>query len=50
MATAHLVVSAMVRRDGRVLLVREIGPGDPEPCWMLRGEAPSGSVYRMADR
>lgn len=37
MATAHLVVSALIRRDGRILLVREIGPEDPKPTWMLPG-------------
>jgi len=37
MATAHLVVSALLRRDGRVLLVREAGPDDAEPLWMLPG-------------
>lgn len=37
MATAHLIVSALLRRDGRILLVREIAPHDPEPCWMLPG-------------
>lgn len=42
MATAHLIVSALVRRDGRILLVHEIGPGDPEPTWML----PGGRVER----
>lgn len=37
MATAHLIVSALIRREGRILLVREQGPHDPEPCWMLPG-------------
>ncbi len=37
MATVHLIVSALLRQDGRVLLVQEIGPGDTEPTWMLPG-------------
>ena len=37
MATAHLIVSAVLQREGRILLVEEIGPGDPEPAWMLPG-------------
>jgi 8-oxo-dGTP diphosphatase len=37
MATAHLIVSAILRREGRILLVEEIGPGDPGPTWMLPG-------------
>ena len=37
MATAHLIVSALLRSEGRILLVREQGPHDPEPCWMLPG-------------
>ncbi len=37
MATAHLIVSALLRREVRVLLVREQGPDDPEACWMLPG-------------
>ena len=37
MATAHFIVSALIRRDGRILLVREIGPDDAEPSWMLPG-------------
>lgn len=37
MATAHLIVSALLRRDGRILLVREQGPADAEPTWMLPG-------------
>lgn len=37
MATAHVVVVALVRRGDRVLLVEEIGPEDPEPTWMLPG-------------
>lgn len=37
MATAHLIVSALVRRDGRILLVQQIGPTDREPTWMLPG-------------
>ena len=37
MATAHLIVSAVLRRGGRILLVEEIGPGDPAPAWMLPG-------------
>ena len=37
MATAHLIVSAVLRREGRILLVEEIGPGDPGPTWMLPG-------------
>jgi 8-oxo-dGTP diphosphatase len=40
MATAHLIVSALLRRDGRLLLVRQLGPDDPGPHWML----PGGSV------
>ena len=37
MATTQLIVSALVRRDGRVLLVQQLGPADPEPTWMLPG-------------
>ncbi len=37
MATAHLIVSALVRRNGRIVLVHEVGPDDSEPCWMLPG-------------
>lgn len=37
MATAHLIVSALLHREGRILLVREQGPVDAEPCWMLPG-------------
>ncbi|MDQ4036120.1 MAG: NUDIX hydrolase [Chloroflexota bacterium] len=32
-----LIVSAIVRRDGRLLLVEQQGPADPEPSWMLPG-------------
>lgn len=35
--TATLVVSALVRRDDRLLLVEESEPGDPGPTWMLPG-------------
>ena len=37
MATTHLVVAALVRREGRLLLVEEMGPDDPGPTWMLPG-------------
>ncbi|HET7645617.1 MAG TPA: NUDIX hydrolase [Candidatus Limnocylindria bacterium] len=42
MATVHLVVSALVRRDGRLLLVLQRGPGDPRPTWMLPGGVVEG--------
>lgn len=32
-----LVVAALIRRHDRVLLVRQQGPGDPEPSWALPG-------------
>jgi ADP-ribose pyrophosphatase YjhB (NUDIX family) len=37
MATAHLIVSALLHGEGRILLVQERGPGDPHPIWMLPG-------------
>jgi 8-oxo-dGTP diphosphatase len=37
MATAHLIVSALLHREGHILLVQERGPGDPQPIWMLPG-------------
>jgi 8-oxo-dGTP diphosphatase len=37
MANLHVVVAAILRRDHRLLLVEEMGPGDPEPAWMLPG-------------
>jgi hypothetical protein len=48
-APTVLIVSAIARRDGRLLLVEQEGPGDPEPGWMLpggmvEGEASSGAV------
>lgn len=42
MATAHLIVSALLRREGRILLVQEQAPGDLQPIWML----PGGRVER----
>ncbi len=33
----HLIVSALVRREEKLLLVEQQGPGDPEPSWMLPG-------------
>jgi len=36
-AAVHRIVAALLRRDGRLLLVRQQGPGDPEPSWMLPG-------------
>ncbi|MGH2379740.1 MAG: NUDIX hydrolase [Candidatus Limnocylindria bacterium] len=36
-ATTNLIVSAIVRRDDRLLLVEQQAPGDPEPSWMLPG-------------
>jgi 8-oxo-dGTP diphosphatase len=35
--TTQLIVSALVRRDGQMLLVEEMEPGDPGPTWMLPG-------------
>jgi len=35
--TTQLIVSALVRRDGRMLLVEEMEHGDPGPTWMLPG-------------
>ena len=35
--TTTLIVSAIVRRDDRLLLVEQQAPGDPEPSWMLPG-------------
>jgi ADP-ribose pyrophosphatase YjhB (NUDIX family) len=32
-----LIVSAVVRREGRLLLVEQQGPGDDAPSWMLPG-------------
>ena len=32
-----LVVAALVERDGAILMVREQGPDDPAPTWMLPG-------------
>lgn len=32
-----LIVSSIVRRDDRLLLVEQQAPGDPEPSWMLPG-------------
>lgn len=36
-ATTNLIVSAIVRLDGRLLLVEQRAPGDLEPSWMLPG-------------
>jgi ADP-ribose pyrophosphatase YjhB (NUDIX family) len=36
-AAVHRIVAALVRRDDRLLLVRQQGPWDPEPSWMLPG-------------
>ena len=33
----QLIVSALVRRDGQMLLVEEMEPGDPGATWMLPG-------------
>jgi 8-oxo-dGTP diphosphatase len=33
----QVIVSALVRRDGQMLLVEEMEPGDPGPTWMLPG-------------
>lgn len=33
----HLIVAALIRRGDKVLLVREQGPDDPEPFWVLPG-------------
>lgn len=32
-----LIVSSIVRRDDRLLLVEQQAPGNPEPSWMLPG-------------
>lgn len=37
MADARLVVSALLRRDGEILLVEQRAPGDPASTWMLPG-------------
>jgi ADP-ribose pyrophosphatase YjhB (NUDIX family) len=36
-SVTQLIVSALVRRDGQILLVEEAEPGDPGPTWMLPG-------------
>ena len=36
-AMSTLIVSAIVRRDDRLLLVEQQGPEDPVPSWMLTG-------------
>jgi 8-oxo-dGTP diphosphatase len=36
-APTTLIVSAIVRRDGRLLLVEQQGSEDPAPSWMLPG-------------
>jgi len=36
-AAVHRIVAALVRRDDRLLLVRQQGPWDHEPSWMLPG-------------
>jgi ADP-ribose pyrophosphatase YjhB (NUDIX family) len=36
-APTSLIVSAIVRRDDRLLLVEQQGPEDPDPSWMLPG-------------
>ncbi len=36
-AASHLIVSALVRRDEKILLVEEQGLDDPAPSWMLPG-------------
>lgn len=36
-AFTTLILSAIVRRDGPLLLVEQRGPADPEPSWMLPG-------------
>jgi ADP-ribose pyrophosphatase YjhB (NUDIX family) len=36
-AVTTLIVSAIVRRHDRLLLVEQQGPWDPEPSWMLPG-------------
>ena len=33
----QMIVSALVRRDGQMLLVEEMEPADPGPTWMLPG-------------
>jgi 8-oxo-dGTP diphosphatase len=51
-AAVHRIVAALVRRDDRVLLVRQQGPWDPEPSWMLpggrveEGEEPTDALAR----
>ena len=35
--TRHVIVSALVRRAGEILLVEQQGPRDPAPSWMLPG-------------
>ena len=32
-----MIVCALVRREGRLLLVEEMEAGDPDPTWMLPG-------------
>ena len=36
-SSVNLIVAALVRRDGELLLVEQQGPYDPEPSWMLPG-------------
>jgi ADP-ribose pyrophosphatase YjhB (NUDIX family) len=36
-ADVPVTVSALIERDGAILLVEEQGPRDPEPAWMLPG-------------
>ena len=33
----HLIVAAVVRRGGQVVLVQQQGPDDPDPSWALPG-------------
>jgi 8-oxo-dGTP diphosphatase len=51
-SAVHRVVAALVRRDDSLLLVRQQGPWDPEPSWMLpggrveEGEEPTDALAR----
>jgi ADP-ribose pyrophosphatase YjhB (NUDIX family) len=50
-AAVHRIVAALVRRDDRLLLVRQQGPWDPEPNWMLPGgrvEGGEGLAHALA--
>jgi ADP-ribose pyrophosphatase YjhB (NUDIX family) len=43
-----LIVSAVVRREGRLLLVEQQGPGEDGPSWMLPGGRVEGGETLVA--